>query len=85
MKGIVYIFIEGYWMEHCSCTVSNVNLPADKTSMTDASGVYSGCFRMKKKVVSIQMYENKFWTTNYNKSSTVGCEVMAREYLCVLN
>ena len=71
MKETVYIFIEGYWMEHCSCTVSNVNLPSDKTSRTDTGGVYSGCFMMKKRVVSIQMYENRFSTKHYNQSLTV--------------
>ena len=85
MEGTVYISIEGYQMEHCSCTVPNVNLPLDKTSQTDTGGVYSGCFMMKKKVVTIQMYENKFRTKHCNKSLTVGCEVMVRECLGVLN
>ena len=85
MQGTVYILIEGYRMEHCSCTVPNINLPSDKTSQTDKSGAYSGCFMMKKKVVSIQMYENKFRTKHYNQSITVGCEVMIQEYLGVLN
>ena len=84
MKGTVYISIEGYRMEHCSFTVPNINLPSDKKSRTDTSGVYSGYFMMQKKVVLIQMYENKFCTKHYNQSITVGCEVMVREYLCVL-
>ena len=72
-------------MEHCNCTVPNVNLPSDKMSRTDTGGVYSSCFMMKKKVVTIQLYENKFLTKHYNKSLTVGYEVMVREYLGVLN
>ena len=39
MKGTVYISIEGSRMNHCSCTVQNVNLPADSTTKTNTNGV----------------------------------------------
>ena len=74
--------MEGYRIPHCSCTVSNVNLTKDKTTIqTETNGVYSGCFMLNEQVVTKQMYKNKFETKICNVGINVGHQVMAREYI----
>ena len=51
---------------------------------TKTTEVYSGCFMLKKQVVTKQMCGNKFKTKNCNVGIDVIHRVMVREYLQVL-
>ena len=59
------------------------------TSRLNINSEYKWCLFWvlydEKRVVATQMYGNRFRTKNYNDSVTVGCQVIVRENLGVMN